>query len=77
MVVKRLSNEFLGRVSWMMPYGKNYRGVFSGLSKQLEKYRDKVNWEEVSGNVEILWTPIMLDKFKQNILNLMERYFRV
>lgn len=52
---------------WMMPYGKNYQGVFSGLSKQLEKYRDKVNWEEVSGNVEILWTPIMLDKFKHRL----------
>lgn len=33
----------------------------------LEKYRDTVDWSEVSGNNGILWTTSMLEKFKTEI----------
>lgn len=33
----------------------------------LEKYKDKLDWEEVSGNRDIAWTVPMLEKFKGKI----------
>lgn len=33
----------------------------------LEKYKDKVNWEYISGNNDIEWTSDMLEKFKELI----------
>lgn len=33
----------------------------------LEKYKDKLNWKEVSRNNNILWTPSMLLKFQKSI----------
>jgi len=33
----------------------------------LDKYKDKVNWEMISGNDDILWTSSMLEKFKSLI----------
>ena len=33
----------------------------------LNKYKDKVNWEMISGNDDILWTSSMLERFKNLI----------
>ena len=33
----------------------------------LEKYQDKVNWNEISGNTKICWTIPMLQKFQKKI----------
>ena len=33
----------------------------------LDKYKDKVNWEMISGNDDILWTSSMLERFKSLI----------
>ena len=66
MVVKRLSNEFLGKILDDAVW-KELSRSFQWTEQTLEKYKDKVNWEEVSGNVEIFWTPIMLDKFKHRL----------
>lgn len=34
---------------------------------QLELYKDKLDWEEVSGNCNIAWTVQILEKFKKRI----------
>lgn len=34
---------------------------------QLEKFADKVDWEQVSGNTEIAWTIPMMEKFKNRL----------
>lgn len=33
----------------------------------LEKYKDKVDWDEISSNREVIWTVSLLEKFKGRI----------
>ena len=66
MNTKAFENSFMEKVmedeAW-----KKLSEDFPWTEKMLEKYQDKVDWEEVSGNWHIIWTPSMLDKFKRRI----------
>ena len=66
MNTKAFENSFMEKVmedeAW-----KDLSGNFPWTEKMLEKYQDKVDWAEVSGNWHIIWTPSMLDKFKRRI----------
>lgn len=42
-------------------------GNYPFSEAQLEKFADKVDWEQVSGNNKIAWTIPMLEKFKNRI----------
>ena len=46
---------------------KEISGSFSWSETLLEKYQDKVDWEEISKNREIHWTIPMLRKFQKKI----------
>jgi len=66
MVTKTLSNDFMQRIA--------DEGVWKELSSELswteallEKYCDKIDWQELSGNSYILWTIPMLQKFKHRL----------
>ena len=45
----------------------NISGNFPFSEAQLEKYTDKLDWKEVSGNSNIFWTTQMLEKFKRKL----------
>lgn len=45
----------------------NVSGDFPFSEAQLEKYADKLDWKEVSGNTNIFWSVQMLEKFKRRI----------
>ena len=45
----------------------NISGDLQFSEVQLEKYADKLDWQEVSGNTIIFWTIQMLKKFKRKI----------
>lgn len=45
----------------------NISGNFPFSEAQLEKYADKLDWKEVSGNTNIFWSVQMLEKFKRRI----------
>lgn len=63
---KRWSNDFMQQImdeeAW-----KNLSGDFPWSEQLLEKYQDKVDWNEVSDNDNMLWTASMLEKFKECI----------
>lgn len=40
---------------------------FHWTQPYLTKYADRVDWEEVSGNEEIAWSPAMLEAFKGRV----------
>ena len=40
---------------------------FGFTLQMLEKYQNQLDWDEISGNVQIVWTVEMLDKFKKRI----------
>lgn len=42
-------------------------GEMAWSERMLEKYQDKVYWEEVSDNSNIVWTASMLKKFKNKL----------
>ena len=46
---------------------KELSGRFNWSETLLEKYQDKLDWDEVSDNREIQWTIPMLEKFKDRI----------
>lgn len=46
---------------------KNISGNYPFSEVQLEKFADKVDWEEISGNDDIAWTVSMLEKFKDRL----------
>ena len=66
MVTKVLSNEFMQKImneeAW-----KELSNNFNWSKTMLEKYQDKVNWDEISGNRSIRWTIPMIQKFKNRI----------
>lgn len=45
----------------------NVSGNFPFSEAQLEKYADKLDWKEVSGNTNVFWSVQMLEKFKRRI----------
>lgn len=45
----------------------NVSGNYSFNESQIEKYADRIDWEELSGNSNITWTVSMLEKFKNKI----------
>lgn len=40
---------------------------FTWSEQLLEKYQDKVDWEEISSNTEVLWTTSLLERFKKRL----------
>jgi len=66
MATKELSNEFMQKImneeAW-----KELSNDFNWSETLLEKYQDKVNWDEISGNRSIRWTIPMIQKFKNRI----------
>ena len=46
---------------------KELSGRFNWSENLLEKYQDKLDWNEISENRKIQWTIPMLDKFKDRI----------
>lgn len=45
----------------------NISDIFAFNEAQLEKFKDKVDWKNVSSNTNIFWTVSMLEKFKKEI----------
>ena len=66
MATKTLSNEFMQKImneeAW-----KELSGDFNWSETLLEKYQDKVDWDEISQNRKICWTVPMIQKFKNRI----------
>lgn len=46
---------------------KDLSGDYTWSEALLERFKDKVDWEEVSGNRNVVWTVSMLEKFKNRI----------
>lgn len=46
---------------------KDLSGDYPWSEALLERFKDKVDWEEVSGNRNVVWTVSMLEKFKNRI----------
>lgn len=66
MKTPRLSNEFMEKIMTDEVW-KDLSDDFKWTEQTLEKYKDKVDWNEISDNREILWTPAMLEKFKHRL----------
>lgn len=64
MARKKIANEFIEKVL-MDSAWKSLSEDFQWTEQWLEKYKDKVDWKEISGNRNILWSPSMLEKFKK------------
>ncbi len=64
MATKKLSNEFMEAILEEACW-KSISEKFPLTEDLLEKYNDKLNWELISENSEIIWSPSMLDKFKK------------
>ena len=66
MATKVLSNEFMQKImneeAW-----KELSNNFNWSESLLEKYQDKVDWNEISTNRGIRWTVPMIQKFKNRI----------
>lgn len=46
---------------------KDLSGNYPWSEALLERFKDKVDWDEVSGNRDAVWTVSMLEKFKNRI----------
>ena len=46
---------------------KDLSGNYPWSEALLERFKDKVDWEAVSGNRDVAWTVSMLEKFKNRI----------
>lgn len=66
MVTKILSNEFMQKMTTEEAW-KELSNDFNWSEAMLEKYQDKVDWNEISGNMHICWTIPMIQKFKNRI----------
>lgn len=62
----KLSNEFMQRIADEAAW-KELSSELHWSESLLEKYKDKVDWKEISSNSDILWTVSMLQKFKNLI----------
>lgn len=66
MATKVLSNEFM-QIIMNEEAWKDLSNDFNWSEALLEKYQDKVNWDEISKNRSIRWTIPMIQKFKNRI----------
>ena len=66
MVTKVLSNEFMQNIATEEAW-KELSSNFAWSEAMLEKYQDKVNWDEVTENRNIRWTLPMIQKFQKKI----------
>lgn len=66
MAAKVLSNEFMQNIATEEAW-KELSSTFSWTETLLDKYQDKVNWEEISENRNIRWTLPMIQKFQKKI----------
>ena len=66
MATKVLSNEFMQNIATEEAW-KELSSNFSWSEAMLEKYQDKVNWDEISENRNIRWTTPMIQKFQKKI----------
>ena len=66
MTTKTLSNEFMQNIATEEAW-KELSGDFNWNETMLEKYQDKVDWDEISENRYIRWTIPMMQKFQKKI----------
>lgn len=66
MATKTLSNEFMQKIMTEQAW-KELSIEFNWSETLLEKYQDKVDWNEISENRHIHWTIPMIQKFKNRI----------
>ena len=66
MATKVLSNEFMQNIATEEAW-KELSSNFNWSETTLEKYQDKVNWDEISSNSNIRWTIPMIQKFQKKI----------
>ena len=66
MATKVLSNEFMQNMT-MEEAWNQLSSDFSWSETLLEKYQDKVDWDEISENGNICWTIPMIQKFQKKI----------
>ena len=66
MATKVLSNEFMQNIATEEAW-KELSGNFNWSETTLEKYQDKVNWDDISENRNIRWTIPMIQKFQKKI----------
>ena len=65
-MTKVLSNEFMQNIATEEAW-KELSSNFNWSETTLEKYQDKVNWDEISSNSNIRWTIPMIQKFQKKI----------
>ena len=46
---------------------QNLSSSYPFSAELLEKYKDRLDWHKVSGNSNICWTVVMLEKFRKLI----------
>lgn len=66
MATKVLSNEFMQNIATDEAW-KELSSDFAWSETTLEKFQDKVNWDEISENRNIRWTIPMIQKFQKKI----------
>lgn len=66
MATMNLSNDFMAKVLEEKAW-KELSGELPWTEQMLEKYKDKVDWKEISTNRIIVWTVPMLEKFKGRV----------
>ena len=66
MATKNWDSDFMSQIMDEAAW-KELSGEFPWSEQLLEKYRDKVDWNEVSGNSTMLWTASMLEKFRNKL----------
>lgn len=66
MATKVLSNEFMQNIATEEAW-KELSSNFRWSETTLEKYQDKVDWDEISENRNIRWTIPMIQKFQKKI----------
>lgn len=66
MTAKNWDNDFMSQIMDEAAW-KELSGEFQWNEQLLEKYRDKVDWAEVSDNRNMLWTASMLEKFRNKL----------
>ena len=63
---KMLNNDFILSIAEQEAWDK-LSSELHWSETMLEKFKDNVNWEEISSNSEIFWTISMLKKFSYRI----------
>lgn len=66
MATKVLSNDFMQHIATDEAW-KELSQDFNWSETMLEKFLDKVDWNEISSNSKICWTVPMIQKFKNRI----------